>query len=454
MFQKLQISNFKAWAQVDLKFGRITGLFGTNSSGKTSLIQFLLLLRQTKDAADRSLSLELGGPYVTLGSYHDFIHGHEEVNSLKWSLSWDQEDEISLSDPSGKRSEVFARGNSVTIQSTIDAVRGAPKARSLSYTFDKEIFALAPRSNDAAVFDLQASGDFKFIRTMGRPWQLPGPVKSYGFPDQAQTYFQNSGFLAEFVAAFEAQMDRISYLGPLREYPKREYVWTRSRPSDVGVKGERVIEAILAATERNEKRNLTSKSKLRPFQEMIAYWLQQMGLVDSFKVDEIKAGSGLYQAKVRVRKGAPEVLLTEVGFGVSQVLPVLTLLYYVDEGSTVILEQPEIHLHPLAQAGLADAIISVTQRRRVQVIVESHSEHFLLRLQRRVAEGKLEADHVRLYFCEAAGASSILTPLQLDLLGTISNWPRNFFGDAFGETAAAELARLEKKSPDSDKKSR
>jgi predicted ATPase len=77
-----------------------------------------------------------------------------------------------------------------------------------------------------------------------------------------------------------------------------------------------------------------------------------MGLVDTFKVEEIKAGSGLYQAKVRVRRSAAEVLLTEVGFGVSQVLPVLTLLYYVEEGSTVILEQPEIHLHPLAQAGL------------------------------------------------------------------------------------------------------
>ena len=126
------------------------------------------------------------------------------------------------------------------------------------------------------------------------------------------------------MAAFEAQMDRIFYLGPLREYPKREYVWTRSRPTDVGQRGERAIEAILAATERGEKRNLAPKARLRPFQEMIAYWLRAMGMVDTFAVEEIKAGSGLYQAKVRVRRRAPEVLLTEVGFGVSQVLPVLT----------------------------------------------------------------------------------------------------------------------------------
>jgi predicted ATPase len=446
MFRQLTVQNFKAWSRADLELGRITGLFGTNSSGKTSLIQFLLLLKQTKDAADRGLSLELGGPYVTLGSYHDFIYNHQLENDLNWKLSWDQSEELTLINPAGKRSEILARGKNITIESLIEPVRGAPRARSLTYQFDDRIFSLVPRKGDATAFDLAASGDFKFVRTSGRPWQLPGPVKSYGFPDQAQTYFQNSGFLALFVAAFEAQMDRVFYLGPLREYPRREYVWTQSRPSDVGQRGERAIEAILAATQRGEKRNLSPKSRLRPFQEMIAYWLREMGLVESFKVEEIKEGSGLYQAKVKVRKNSPEVLLTEVGFGVSQVLPVLTLLYYVDEGSTVILEQPEIHLHPLAQAGLADAIIAAAQRRRVQILVESHSEHLLLRLQRRIAEARLESADVRLYFCEAEDGPPTLTPLQLDLLGNIDNWPKRFFGDAFGETAAAEMARLKRQA--------
>jgi predicted ATPase len=321
-------------------------------------------------------------------------------------------------------------------------VRGAPRARSLAYYFSNYVFKLLPRGSDASSFDLRADGDFKFVRTLGRPWQLPGPIKAYGFPDQAQTYFQNSGFLAQFVAAFEAQMDRVFYLGPLREYPKREYVWTRSRPSDVGQRGERAIEAILAATERGERRNLAPKARLRPFQEMIAYWLREMGLVETFIVEEIKAGSGLYQAKVRVRRSAPEVLLTEVGFGVSQVLPVLTLLYYVEEGSTVILEQPEIHLHPLAQAGLADAIWKATERRNLQVIVESHSEHFLLRLQRRIAEGRVSANDVKVFFCETDEGDPRLLPLDIDLYGRITNWPTAFFGDSFGETAVAETARL------------
>ncbi len=133
-----------------------------------------------------------------------------------------------------------------------------------------------------------------------------------------------------------------------------------------------------------------------------------------------------------------------MGFGVSQVLPVITLLYYVPEGSTVILEQPEIHLHPLAQANLADLILNVARHRKVQVLLESHSEHLLLRLQRRIAEEGAAAGDVKLYFCDLVGGKSSLVPLELDMFGRIENWPDNFMGDAFGETVAAEKARLKR----------
>jgi hypothetical protein len=392
------------------------------------------------------LTLELGGPYVNFGSYRDFIHNHDEASNLRWSIAWSEEDELQLVDPSSKRTEVFERSRRVSITSVIDSSRGAPRSRFLEYRLGKHSFRLAPKQSDANSFQLTTTGGFKFRRNPGRVWQIPGPVKAYGFPDQVLTYFQNSGFLAQFVAAFESQMDHLFHLGPLRDSPKREYLWNRSRPSDVGPRGERAIEAILAATERNEKRNRMPKSKLRPFQEMIAYWLKEMGLVDSFTVKELKVGSGVYQAVVRVRPGAPEVLLTEVGFGISQVLPVLTLLYYVEEGSTVLLEQPEIHLHPLAQTALADVVLSVALHRNVQVIVESHSEHFLLRLQRRIAEMAATPEQVRLYFCQTVGDRSELISLDLDLLGKINNWPKDFFGDAFGETSVAQIARLKRQS--------
>ena len=189
--------------------------------------------------------------------------------------------------------------------------------------------------------------------------------------------------------------------------------------------------------------NLGWKQHHRPFPYIVAHWLRELGLVHDFRVEEIAPGSNRWQARVKTRAGGAEVMLTDVGFGVSQVLPAITLLHYVPEGSTVLLEQPEIHLHPLAQAGLADVIIHAATHRKVQVVFESHSEHLLLRLQRRIAEGKkIKADDVTLYFCGATGGASRIESLALDEYGNVRNWPDGFMGDAFGETAQAERARL------------
>lgn len=451
MLRVLHFTNFKSWETAKLECGRITGIFGTNSSGKTSLSQFLLLMKQTKQATDRAISLELNGDIVQLGTIKDVMHRHDEKRSIEINLEFNMQDELVLGDPSRGRTAVVAKGHQLGVSARLDMQNKALVARRLSYQLGDLIFELAPKTGDPAQFELKvksvsgAINDFKFMRTQGRAWQLPGPIKTYAFPDQARTYFQNAGFLADLEVAYETQLDNLFYLGPLREFPKRDYLWARSRPTDVGQRGEKAIDAILAATAAGEMRNLKHKARQRPFEEMIAHWLREMGLIESFSVAEIKEGSNRWQAKVKTRAGASDVLLTDVGFGVSQVLPVITLLQYVPEGSTVILEQPEIHLHPLAQASLADVIIQAATHRRVQVILESHSEHLLLRLQRRIAEEAISSQDVKLYFCDAPKGASTLTPLDVDLYGNIRNWPDKFMGDAFNEVATAELKRIERR---------
>lgn len=444
MLRRLSFTNFKSWPKAELTLAPITGLFGTNSSGKTSILQFLLLLKQTREATDRALSLDLNGSYVQLGIIKDAIHQHDETARIAFELTFTLDRPLALQDPAAQQKRSLASGNDLVLAAEVGVHQKAPRAERLAYTLDGLTFSLS-RSGDGK-FQLRAEPEarHKFVRTQGRPWDLPGPIKSYAFPDQARTYFQNAGFLSDLETAYEEAMDRIFYLGPLRVYPQRDYLWARSRPTDVGQRGEQAIEAILAATEAQVRLNLKRKSPRWSFQEMVAYWLKILGLIHSFKVEEIAEGSNRWQAKVVTRAGGSEVLLTDVGFGVSQVLPVVTLLLYVPEGSTVILEQPEIHLHPLAQANLADVIIYAALRRKVQVIVESHSEHLLLRLQRRIAEATLAKDKVALYFCDAPGGVSRLSALELDLWGRITNWPQHFMGDAFGETAAAEEARLKR----------
>jgi predicted ATPase len=450
MLTKLRFTNFKSWGEAEVACGRITGIFGTNSSGKTSLIQFLLLMKQTKNATDRAVSLELNGNLVQLGTIKDAIHQHDEKRSIEIDLTFEQIDELTLKDPSNRKT--VAAGKVIKLASEVDVLQKAPVARRLSYELGNQVFELVQGSAGHQKFDLKtrtvdgSKSRFDFVRPPGRAWPLPGPIKMYAFPDQARTYFQNAGFLADLEAAYEDQLDKLFYLGPLREFPKRDYLWARSKPTDVGQRGEKAIDAILAATAAQEKRNLRRKSHLMPFQEMIAHWLREMGLIYHFTVAEIKEGSNRWQALVQTRQGSSEVLLTDVGFGISQVLPVVTLLQYVPDGSTVILEQPEIHLHPLAQAALADVIIQAATHRGVQVILESHSEHLLLRLQRRIAEQEISSDDVKLYFCDAPKGVSTLTPLDVDPYGNIRNWPDKFMGDAFGEVAEAELKRIARRS--------
>ena len=415
-------------------------------------MQFLLLLKQTKDSTDSQVALDFGNStsLVDLGSYKDAIFQHDDSNMLKWQLSWKLGRTLNINDPARTRPVKLFTDDSITIQVEVVANGRQVEIQSLAYDFDKSNFYIY-RKPGKLKYQLDTfNTDYRFIRTLGRAWDLPEPTKAYSFPDQAQTYFQNAQFLRNFETSYVEQMDKIVYLGPLREDPRRQYTWSGSNPSDVGTRGERTIEAILAAGERGEKRNIRWRQRLLSFQEIIGWWLKELGLINSFEVREVSDGSGLYRVYVKRNIDSSETLITDVGFGVSQILPVLTLLYYAPEGSTILIEQPEIHLHPAVQAGLADLFISVSRVRNIQLIVESHSEHLLNRLLRRVAEqsssyGEISKDHVGVYFATNSGGKSLLEPLKLNDSGIIENWPKDFFGDQMGEIAARERAALKRR---------
>ena len=152
-------------------------------------------------------------------------------------------------------------------------------------------------------------------------------------------------------------------------------------------------------------------------------------MIHDFRVEPLAEGRRIFEVKVRKSRHSPEVLLTDVGFGVSQILPVLALCFCVSPTSTVILEQPDIHLHPNVQAGLADVFIDAWKNRNVQVLFESHSEHLLRRLQRRIAEGKIAKEDVGLFFCSMDGSGeSRLSQLEVDHSETSRIGQRTFLG--------------------------
>ena len=449
MLTRMKLENFKAWREADLTFGKVTGFFGANSAGKSSLFHLLLLLKQTRNATDRGLVLDFGGrgELVNLGTFADVVHLHDKQEMIRWLLEWTLPNELKIRDPSTGPAGSLFEGKIIQTRYEVAFGNTDLLPRELAYRFNDVDFLLRIKDNKKKrQFELVADPPtVTFIRNQGRAWPLPQPVKTHLFPSQAKTYYQNTAFLGDFELAYENLMDAIYYLGPLREYPQREYHWAGSSPEDVGQRGERTIDAMLAATIRGEMRSLGPGKHRKSFQGMIAHWLHELGLIREFHLEEIAEGSNLYRAKVKTLLSSVPTLLTEVGFGVSQVLPVLVLLYYVPEGSTVLLEQPEIHLHPAVQSGLADVMLNVAKVRNVQIVVESHSEHLMRRLQRRVAENRASARDVKLYFVSRKRDKAHVSDLLLNEWGEIENWPDNFFGDEMGEIAAISRASLERR---------
>ena len=92
MLKEIAVKNYRSWADSgSVPLAPLTGFFGTNSSGKSSLLRFLLMLKQTAESRDRGIQLELGGPkdYVELGSPKDVIFDHNDKLELAWTLCWE-----------------------------------------------------------------------------------------------------------------------------------------------------------------------------------------------------------------------------------------------------------------------------------------------------------------------------------------------------------------------------
>jgi len=451
MITEMSFGNFKSWKRVEkMRLAPITGFFGSNSSGKTSVLQLLLMIKQTVESTDRLQVLDFGSEKspANLGSFRDVIFSHQTPGSLNWHILWRLDQALAVKKPEDKTADLFV-GDTVGLEVEIsENDKRRLVVNHLIYSFADRHFEMRrkPIGKDNYELAVTSSDDFRFVRTPGRVWDLPAPVKCYGFPNEVNARFQNAGFLSDLQLAFERLFEGIKYLGPLRDYPRRQYPWSGTEPADMGQRGERVVEALLAAREGGRLLSRGKGKKRETLEQRVAVWLKELGLISSFQVEPVaKEGGNIYRVKVRRNPQSPDVLITDVGFGVSQILPAIVLCYYAPEGSIIILEQPEIHLHPAVQAGLADVFIDAVKTRRIQVVFESHSEHLLKRLQRRIAEQEITPDATALYFCETNNGASSLTPLDVDLYGTILNWPEDFFGNQFEEMALTTKAAIQRK---------
>ncbi|MFN7507210.1 MAG: AAA family ATPase, partial [Limnobacter sp.] len=333
----LNIKNFKAWKDTGaIRLAPLTVIFGANSAGKSSLGHLLLALKQTTVSADRKRPLHLGddNALIDLGTFAECLHNHDLQKALEFELGWriDGKD-LKVRDPLSKTE--FA-GDELKLSVTISAdTKEQPRVDKLSYQLihaQKKQLGVDFNRDEKGKLEL-TSNEYKFVRNMGRSWPLDDPDKFYRISDQSRARFQNAEFLSDLALNTEAALSSIYYLGPLRDHPKRIYSWSGETPESVGQKGEFAVAAILAASAQERKLNRGYKMPLTRFDAFIAQWLKDLGIIESFSVKPVAEGRKEYEVLVKTHSTASEVKITDVGFGVSQVLPALVQAFYCPPNS-------------------------------------------------------------------------------------------------------------------------
>jgi predicted ATPase len=251
----------------------------------------------------------------------------------------------------------------------------------------------------------------------------------------------------------------VKYLGPLRDEPKPLYpLAALADPTDVGLRGE-MTAAVLNLHRERKIRYIPSAAFGRlPFEPTtvprsleaaVNDWLKYLGVAETaHSVDKGKLG---HELKVSLTENGQDQDLTHVGVGVSQVLPILVMSLLSDLDTTLIFEQPELHLHPKVQTRLGDFFLSIVLAGK-QCLIETHSEYLINRLRFRAAseteaDSNRVTDKLKVYFVENRAGSSNFREVKVNEYGAILDWPEGFFDQSQDESEAIlRAASIKKKS--------
>lgn len=249
--------------------------------------------------------------------------------------------------------------------------------------------------------------------------------------------------------------EKIKYLGPLREEPRSLYpLESNGNTFDLGLKGENTA----AVFENNKTRKIKyvapkyfEDGKIgditqeeSTLSEAINSWLVYLGVANKMSTND--RGKMGHELKITTDIRDMEQDLTHVGVGVSQILPILVMCFLAGKGDSIILEQPELHLHPKVQTRLADFFVSMNALGK-QCILETHSEYLINRLRYLVAKTNDDrvAKDTMIYFVEKEDGHSIYRPITINKYGVIDNWPKGFFDEGEDIATMTMRAGIEKR---------
>lgn len=478
LISRIAINGYKAFSgPTSIDLAPLTLVYGANSAGKSSIIQSLLLLKQSV----QSDHLVTQGEWADVGNFEGISSGHRnediefgiEYGSLP---SWIPEE--GTADPAMLRDVRFIFSSSPSETSSNGAIRqlkiswgdhhlplrssadgrfrvsldlAEPVMKGIvagNVLFPFEVPGLAADDPDTkkrlryresnvrtAVRHFEKAGDHDLAIVAGG--LLPSSDVEYSrtfrtsYPErQRSTDMSYTNRTARLVAGIgsevRALLGGISYLGPLRSAPQRYY----DRSSNGGRPGDGYETAMLLY---NNNVVVESVNEWLAHLE-VPYDLQMLSVEAQAGVASL-VGDLVVMALTDLRSGI-QVTPADVGYGVSQVLPIVVKLL-AETDSVVCIEQPETHLHPRLQARLADLLINSAsvEGQGNQLIVETHSEHLMLRIQRRIRERALSPNDVAVLYVDQdkSGRAEVLRIRLSEDGDFLDEWPEGFFEERLDE---------------------
>ncbi len=229
MLKQLRIQNFKGWKDTgNILMAPISLFFGANSSGKSSIGQFMMMLKQTVESSDRKAVFNPGGKNsaVQLGSYQEMVFHRDPKNKIKFEYQWLLQNIIKIKDPVSAKSY---SGNEMAFQAEVgfgDGDQYSSVVENFKYRLiynDKQTLSVELSQKQGSKEYQVIAEEYNFVRKKMRAWALKDIVRFYGFPDEAVAYYQNAEFVQLLNFEQEQLFKSICYLGPLRSKADRIY---------------------------------------------------------------------------------------------------------------------------------------------------------------------------------------------------------------------------------------
>ena len=432
---KISIKNFKTISELNgFDFNSINIISGVNSSGKTSFIQFLLMIKQTLEMKSANSALIFDGSWVKLGDFEDLVYKKDINNSIGFELQFGKEyikDKFPVIygiETVMIKVDYLLNGVETYLSNIKITYKTSQRQHFVNFTYNNDSYKI--HSDSALLVNefnelINAEGSINTISFF--PTMFFTEMDNPKYPE----YDKNpTTTTAIEVKAKEVQsivnnfFSNISYIGPLREEPQDLYN-SNGKNKYIGSKGE------YAAQFFEEEANNTVvfyDIQNRELKEMslsnaVKYWICDVfNLAKDIRTEKHKDS---YVVKI-VNHYDVESTIRQVGFGISQVLPIIVEGLRINQNGILILEQPEIHLHPKLQSILFDFIYSLSLTGK-KFIIETHSDHFITRMRRRIAESDNNlAENINLVFVEQRESEHLFQKLNLDNMGTFDCFPNDF----------------------------